>query len=303
MKNRSSQGGAGVTTYTCSPLETNESRITLTDIYTRSFYDEFKDTSRTSAQVIVPFLMNWAAPTSVIDLGCGLGAWLAVFKEAGVREICGVDGDYVPRNQLVIPERAFIAYDLTRPYVADRQFDLAISLEVAEHLPPESGRALVESLADLAPVVVFSAAVPHQGGEHHINCRWPGHWADLFARRGYVAIDTLRFKIWEDSRVGWWYRQNIVIYVCAEQLSRWPVLEIMHRSSPARPLPLIHPEMFRASIATGDPAQALGAVVRRVLPAGIRRVLRQAISTWNSYLDRLAVRPIWIRLMRGLSRR
>jgi hypothetical protein len=213
-------------------------------MYDLSYYAGFRDGSRKSAQVIVPIILDWAAPASILDLGCGVGDWLSVFKEAGVPEIHGVDGDHVRGEQIAISRREFTAHDLATPYLPARQYDLAISLEVAEHLPAECAPALVSSLADAAPLVLFSAAIPNQPGKSHINCQWPAYWADLFAENGYVVLDALRLRLWNDSRIDWWYRQNIMIYACENQLDKWPKLQALRDPELRRPLPLVHPEMF-----------------------------------------------------------
>ena len=213
-------------------------------IYDAPYYQVFAETSRKSAEAIVPVVMELLAPASVVDLGCGLGAWLAVFRRHGVGDIQGVDGSYVSRDQLMIPEEAFTAYDLSTPYISSRRYNLAISLEVAEHLPEASGRTLVNSLVHLAPVVLFSAAVPYQPGTNHVNCQWPEYWAELFARYGFVAIDTLRTKFWRDPRVDWWYRQNLLIFAQEEKLGDWPALQRERTLGPDKPRSLVHPEMF-----------------------------------------------------------
>ena len=63
--------------------------------------------------------------------------------------------------------------DLAQPLQIDRRFDLALSLEVAEHLPPECGSEFVQTLTDLSSVILFSAAIPFQGGTDHLNEQWP----------------------------------------------------------------------------------------------------------------------------------
>jgi SAM-dependent methyltransferase len=214
-------------------------------MYDSAYYDGFRRGSLQSARVIVRLLREWVAPKSVIDLGCGTGDWLSVFKEAGVEDVLGVDGAHVERGQLAIPEHDFCPYDLTTPYSGGRRYDLAMSVEVAEHLPDESGRTLIRSLIDLAPIVLFSAAIPLQRGEGHVNCQWPAYWAVLFAERGYVAIDAIRFRLWGDARVDWWYRQNIVLYASENQIDRWPMLKAMRDPRCSWPLPLVHPEMFQ----------------------------------------------------------
>jgi hypothetical protein len=220
-------------------------------MYDLSYYTAFRDGSRKSAQVIVPLVVDWVAPASILDLGCGVGEWLSVFQEAGVPEIHGVDGDHVCGEQLAISEREFTAHDLTTPYPAGGRYDLAISLEVGEHLPAESSPCLVHSLADAAPLVLFSAAIPNQPGKSHINCQWAAYWADLFAEHGYVVIDSLRLRLWNDSRVDWWYRQNIMIYACEKELGRWLKLKALRAPELRRPLPGVHPEMFQQVLEWG----------------------------------------------------
>ena len=185
----------------------------------------------------------------MIDLGCGTGVWLTAFADAGVTDISGVDGAHVALDQLAIPPARFTAHDLSQPFAANRQYDLAISVEVAEHLAPESAPQFVESLVGLAPVVLFSAAAPHQAGKHHVNNNWPAYWARLFNQQGYVVVDQLRFDIWEDTRIDWWYRQNIMFYVRESRIDEWPLLKEMHRRSRPTPLPVVHPQMFEQLLA------------------------------------------------------
>ncbi len=136
----------------------------MTHTYKSDFFREISEYSRRSAQEIVPLIVEIVEPRSVIDVGCGTGTWLSVFKDLGIDDVWGVDGDYVDRSLLQIPPERFMARDLAQPFVLDRVFDLVICLEVAEHLPPESAGTFVNSLVKLGPVILFSAAIPHQGG-------------------------------------------------------------------------------------------------------------------------------------------
>ena len=223
----------------------------MNEIYDSAFYAEIKATGRTSAQTVVPLVMEWIAPSSVVDIGCGTGAWLNIFREAGVQEIHGVEGDYVQRDSLDIPGNCFEAYDLGNPYTSDRKFDLAMSLEVGEHLPEQCASQFVESLVNLAPVVLFSAAIPGQGGKQHINCQWPAYWADLFNAHDYLAVDCLRTIIWDNPGVDWWYQQNIMIYVQNEKLDCFPKLKALRDQSPQKPLSLVHPACLHEALEWG----------------------------------------------------
>jgi SAM-dependent methyltransferase len=193
----------------------------------------------------MPLLLELIHPRSVIDVGCGLGSWLAVAREKGVARVVGVDGEYLDRAQLEIPHDCFIAKDLLQPLNLHERFDLALSLEVGEHLPLGAARDFVASLIRLAPVVVFSAAAPFQGGTGHLNEQWPEYWARLFARHEFIAVDCLRRRLWGDTRVRYFYAQNTVIYVKRDRLRDHP--RLMHEAAREVcqfPPSLVHPHLY-----------------------------------------------------------
>ena len=248
-----------------------------TKIYTEEFFTEISE--GTSAAIVVPVVLQYVQPDSVVDLGCGLGGWLAEFKQRGATEVLGIDGDYVPRHLLQIPPKCFLAADLTQPLNIGRRFDLAVSLEVAEHLPESSATSFVATLTDLAPVVLFSAAIPFQGGNHHINLQWPEYWADLFARRGFEVIDCIRELVWWNPRVSWWYSQNTFFFVSPEGFARHPALQAI-RNGERKPLRAVHPDNYVSAL-------------NHVQHPPLRQLLAQLPgATW---------RTVWRRL--GLSRR
>ncbi|MHC4127672.1 MAG: class I SAM-dependent methyltransferase [Planctomycetota bacterium] len=212
--------------------------------YDRRYFADHRAVALASARALVPHLLQLVRPRSVVDVGCGVGAWLSVFGEHGVSELLGVDGDHVPRDQLMIPPSSFLARDLSGALRLDRTFDLALSLEVAEHLPAGSAETFVDTLAGLAPVVVFSAAIPLQGGTGHVNERWQTYWAGLFAARGFVAVDALRPGLWDDERIAWWYRQNTIVYVGQDRLDDEPALGEARRRTSDRMLDVVHPALL-----------------------------------------------------------
>src|SRR5579883_447502 len=180
--------------------------------YDVTFFGGHHRGSRRSAAVIVPLVLEHFPARSVVDVGCGTGAWLAEFARNGITEYLGVDGDHVPRNMLMISVERFYACNLASFSPDGRCFDLACSLEVAEHLPADRAPHFVAALTDLAPAVLFSAAIPGQRGTGHVNEQWPSYWASLFAARGYVGVDCVRPRVFNDERVEPWYRQNVIAY-------------------------------------------------------------------------------------------
>lgn len=179
-------------------------RADMSDTYTPRWRDKVRDGARSSADVLAPVIVDLFHPRTIVDVGCGEG-WLAdALQVAGGGSVVGVDGPWV---------RDAVTVDLSAPpYPHLGPFDVAVSLEVAEHVPADHAVDLVAWLVDLAPVVVFSAAVPGQGGEGHINEQPPGYWRDLFAGHGYAGSGALRWAVWTDERISWWYRQNLLVF-------------------------------------------------------------------------------------------
>jgi SAM-dependent methyltransferase len=250
---------------------------TTARVYSTEFFEFHSAGSQQSADVIAPLVVDMVGPSSVVDFGCGVGGWLAAFRACGIPEICGIDGDYVDRGQLRVPSVNFLARDLTQPVALQRVFDLAVSLEVAEHLPADAAEVFVSSLTAAAPVVLFSAAVPLQGGDHHINEQWPSYWARLFDARGYVAIDAIRPKVWSDERVEWWYAQNLLIFCRHSSLGRYPALVEAHAQTDLARLDIVHPRNYMTNYAlTGYwvPRASFGQLLRALPNAAKRRLWR-----------------------------
>jgi len=235
------------------------------NLYNKAFYMRQVGGSGRSAARIVPILVSIIQPESVVDVGCGTGVWLSNLMAAGVGDVLGVDGSHVERCRLRIPIDRFLAHDLTQPLAVGRTFDLALCLEVAEHLPATRARGLVADLTALAPVIAFSAAVPGQGGTGHVNEQWPTWWQELFEQSGYDCLDCIRARIWNDSSVEWWYRQNILLFVRRAELARYSF-----SSCPPPPLSIVHPAMIESK--SGPKIRPLiGALLDRTLRRWIKR--------------------------------
>jgi len=212
--------------------------------YTGQWYQHSRERSRRSAEEIIPYVLKLTEPLSVVDVGCGVGTWLSVVREHGILDYLGVDGNWVDRTNLEIPEDRFLSFDLTGPLQLNRRFDLVISVEVAEHLPSNCAEVFVESLTRLGPVILFSAAIPFQGGTHHVNEQWPEYWHEHFKKYRYAVIDCVRDKIWQNEKIDWWYAQNILIFADVDFLARHPLLRDASTSSGHSPLSLVHPRKY-----------------------------------------------------------
>lgn len=210
-----------------------------TQPYDASFFAGQSGGSYASARVVLGEVQRLLPFRSACDVGCGAGTWLRALAEMGVEDLMGLDGAYA-RSSLQVPAERFRATDLAAPFTVERGFDLALSLEVAEHLPPRRAESFVEDLVRLAPAVLFSAAVPGQGGTQHLNERWQDYWVELFARHGYAAHDVIRPRIWNEAVVEPWYRQNTLLFLREGH----PQEEAVRAAWQPLPASVVHPALF-----------------------------------------------------------
>jgi SAM-dependent methyltransferase len=249
------------------------------EYYTKDFYEEMRAGSTRSAEAILPLVLEVLPVRSVVDVGCGDANWLAVFRKLGVETILGVDGDYVRPDLLQIPQNCFQPADLTKPLNLDRTFDLAVSVEVAEHLEAEYAPGFIKTLTQLAPAVLFSAAIPFQGGNHHVNEQWPDKWAELFRSNGYLPLDFIRKRVWQNNSVDWWYAQNTILFVKAEVLERNELLKQEFERSDPDPLSLVHPRNYLGVVTPPQPRLAGVREALRVLFLSLKIAAKQRISS------------------------
>jgi SAM-dependent methyltransferase len=164
-----------------------------------------------SPRAILPMLFADRLPRSLLDVGCGIGTWARTAMELGIGDVMGIDGVAIAASDLLIPPAHFRVVDLSAPWRLERRFDVALCLEVAEHLDARCSEVLIDGLVSHADQVVFSAACPGQAGQHHVNCQWPDYWQRLFNNRGFVCSDAVRWTLWARSDVESWYRQNMFV--------------------------------------------------------------------------------------------
>lgn len=183
-------------------------------LYPAGFYDNRRAHTAHAARRILGALPPALPRTTIADIGCGTGTWLAAALADGATGAFGIEGSWVTPSMLDNPGITFEPHDLEQRFTGPR-VDLALSLEVAEHLSPARATTFVADLVALAPAILFSAAIPGQGGVGHLNEQWQSWWAELFAARGYTAHDVIRPSIWTDEAIPAWYRQNAILYLNA----------------------------------------------------------------------------------------
>jgi SAM-dependent methyltransferase len=217
----------------------------MSDHYDVEFFDGVLGSAGKSAapflDSVVRVALGGRLPTSVLDVGCGPGVWLAEWRRLGVRDIVGVDGDYVPDNALAIPASAFRPTDISQPFDLGQRFDLVECLEVAEHVPEAHSETLIDNLCSHGDLIVFSAAIPGQGGRFHVNEQPYEYWRSKFETRGYSVFDSARRPVIGLKQIEPWYRFNTFVF--ANEVGRQRLSASAQRDvvEPSTPLEILAP--------------------------------------------------------------
>tara|TARA_B100001123_G_C15125727_1_gene953254 strand:- start:101 stop:883 length:783 start_codon:yes stop_codon:yes gene_type:complete len=252
-------------------------------IYDESFYNQQMDGSYRSATLYVKHLLKIFKPHSVADLGCGKGTWLKAFKENGVEKLVGFDGNWIKQEEIVDQAVTFFPIDLNKPFLkAVERFDLAISVEVAEHLKEESSKTFVDNITALSDVVMFGAAYTDQGGLDHINEQPATYWAKMFIENGYTPYDIFRSTFWDNQDIEWWYQQNTFLYVKNNSKINQTLKEVGYQPiSNIKFMNCIHPNLYSRWVSTAQSSPIkllLKAIIPKTLLPFVRRLKRQVLK-------------------------
>ena len=211
--------------------------------YRGKFYSERDKKTRYAASTVLKLVLEKILPSrprSVIDVGCGTGVWLSEIENMGIEETTGIEGNWLPADEFVADAKLnLVDFNLGLSSMKLGSFDMCISLEVAEHLPDTYAEEFILNLTRFSDVILFSAAIPGQGGRHHVNEQPLSYWVKHFSKLGYSCLDIVRSEIWNDQNIPFWYRQNTVIFTKNKKL-----LEKYPYSKDICLYDVIHPELF-----------------------------------------------------------
>jgi SAM-dependent methyltransferase len=218
--------------------------------YDSEFFDFVNASAGRSASLFIKELAKsafaGAQPSSVLDVGCGRGIWLAAWSRQATARVLGIDGDYVARSSLAIDPSCFLSRDISKPFDLQERFELVQCLEVAEHVPNESADTLIDNLVRHGDVILFSAAVPGQGGEFHVNEQPYEYWRAKFNARGYRMYDAIRSRVRCVDDIEPWYRYNAFLFANGTGVQRLSQLARETMLSDGQPVHNVAPLHWRA---------------------------------------------------------
>ena len=257
----------------------------MTSPYDDDFYTLLSTGVQRSSQKYVQALYRIYQPKSIIDIGCGRGIWLQSFGKCGATKLVGLDGKWNNKKDMVSEHIEFQQVDLNNIPLQSEKYDLAVSLEVAEHLHPDSAAEFVSSICELSDAVLFSAAYTWQGGVDHQNEQPHSYWAELFQKHNFIPYDLFRPAFWGEEDVEFWYRQNAFMY-----LRQHSSVESIFAQKGCQPMvnlafmDCIHPDLYAAKLREIVSAhQALQQVrielqrIQNVLPLRIYNKIRRIV--------------------------
>ena len=137
----------------------------------------------------------------------------------------------------------------------------------------------MDNITAFSNVILFSAAIPGQGGTHHVNEQWPSYWIEKFRARGCLPVDCIRPILWNSNDVLWWYRQNLLFFVKEESLDNYPAL----KAEAGKPvLDAVHPELWEARTASNIAAMGFRPMLKmtasgllHLMPAFVRAIMKR----------------------------
>ena len=244
-------------------------------VYPSEWHRIFGEQTDQSARIILPPLIDLFEAKSLVEIGCGHAHWSRAAQDHGVSDLLALDGPWNSSGELHIDRADFREVDLSEPLVLDRQFDMAICLEVAEHVAQEHAATLVSSITAAADIILFGAAIPLQGGHGHINEQWPSYWRKLFENEGYEPFDLVRRNHWSDKRIHYWYRQNSFAYIRKTNSAAVARAHSALAATDQTLMDAVHPEKF-LEVASYD-SIAFARLARKV-PSRLANRIRQKLA-------------------------
>jgi len=193
-----------------------EARARHDDVYDAYFYDtEVEPTMAMSASAMAASIVRDLRPSTLVDVGCGTGALMLEFARRGV-SVFGLEhseaGIARCRERGLEVSHFDIAHDYAK---TEWRADLAISTEVAEHLPAPVADRFLDLLCSLADTILMTAATPGQGGTDHVNEQPHEYWIQRMEGRGFNLdrLVTTRWREeWNAAHVAECFAQNVMLF-------------------------------------------------------------------------------------------
>jgi hypothetical protein len=142
---------------------------------------------------------------TIIDIGCGDGSYVREFRKNGF-DCIGLDGNPLTSK---IPYCQVMDFSINLISFFN---DLAICLEVGEHIPQEYEQFFIDNICRVSDNIILSWAIEGQGGLGHVNCRNNDYIIAEMKKRNFdydaIATNFLR----KNSTLPWFKNTLMAFY-------------------------------------------------------------------------------------------
>lgn len=130
---------------------------------------------------VLEYVLTKFSIKKFLDIGCGPGGMVELAVKKGLYAV-GIDGDFTLKNNNII------IHDFTKgKIILDQTFDLGWSVEFLEHVSEKYIENYIEAF-NKCEYIIITHALPGKGGHHHVNCRVPEYWINLFKQNNYNLL-------------------------------------------------------------------------------------------------------------------
>lgn len=188
--------------------------VDIDSIYASEYYASMdRETAIQDANQLADTIIDIYSPDNVIEFGCGTGRLLYRYTERGIT-VYGIDASSSALEQSKLPDECLQQHDLTQPFSTEEKYDIALAIEILEHLPQKAADTVVDSISNAAKTVLVSAATPGQGGTHHVNEQPHAYWIEKFETRGMTYQPSTTEKIRSQLKLDdlMWISDNLIVF-------------------------------------------------------------------------------------------
>lgn len=173
----------------------------------KGFWETEDESGHCFDQPLCENIKNIVKKKSLLDLGCGTGAYTKELQNVCV-SAKGYDGN---PNTYKISKGLCNVADLSKKQEFDK-VDWILSLEVGEHIPKEFEDVLLDNICSHSTKgVILSWAVPGQPGDGHVNCQSNDYIIDKMLDQGFIIDWDLSFQLRESATL-WWFKDTIMCF-------------------------------------------------------------------------------------------
>lgn len=182
-------------------------------MYTEEYFKQIIEEEEGQADRLASYLISTYQPKSVVDFGCANGLYLEPFYNTGNIHVLGLDYSAEAVKMAKIPN--IVLTDLRQPYNTVSKFDLALCIEVLEHIEEEYADIVVENIINSSDIVIISPATIGQGGVGHVNLQYKKYWKEKFEKEGFQYMEKETKKLVDFMKSGYhmgWLVNNVMIF-------------------------------------------------------------------------------------------